>query len=151
MLSISVTKNNSNQIMIQYRMLNRVPLLIQANQTNDEVRLRMERAFSKTHKLRPEEIRHLLFKRCNKVYDVDLDITYGKFIIRKSSYLPEKETKLYMDKLKCITDDLNRWDVGHVVKARLEEIEPEDMQNGQVFIDLGVGPEDNMRRKEFDL
>lgn len=109
---------------------------------------RLERAFAPPKPsalLRPEDIRHILFCKTDKVYDVDLDRDLGCLIVRTSTYLPEKETLVYMQKLSSIVADLNKWQVGDFVKDALKSLRGPLTQD--LIIELGINA---VRSKEWE-
>ena len=108
-------------------------------------RARLDHVFGRTHHLKAEEVRHILFRRTNRVYDVDLDMSRGRLVVLPSTHLPEKDTKLYMEKLKAIVAALNRWNVGLTVKEFLESIEGPVTE--AVYVDLGIAA----RTAEFEI
>lgn len=101
---------------------------------------RLERSFAQStssFRLRAEDVRHLLFCKTDKVYDVDLDREKGMLIIRTSTYLPEKETAVYMAKLSTIVADLNSWHVGERVRDALKSMQDGPITS-EVVIELGI-------------
>jgi hypothetical protein len=115
-------------------------------------RSRFDKLLNKRPRLTPHDVRHIMFRRTNRVWDCDLilrDRYY--FEILPDTWMPETESVLYMRKLGDITSKLNAWHVADRVREVLEGLERSTLRvgelNGGLIVDLGISA---ARIREFE-
>ena len=80
----------------------------------------------------PEMLRMAMYKRLNRVHDIDLMSHNGEhsIVVYPDTSVPEKKTMEYMKKLGDIVDALNSWGVSRMVLDAFDEI-PRDVNHWQ--------------------
>jgi hypothetical protein len=85
-------------------------------------------------RLTPDDFRLLIFRKFNRVYDVNLrERPGGRFFleITSSTDLPEKDTKAYMTKLADISAAINAWGVVNILKDAIQDVDLKTSENSE--------------------
>ena len=103
-------------------------------------RSKLERIFKSTRPtLTPEKIRMAIYRRLNRVHDVELgkdkDGAFEMIILRDSN-VPEQSTAFFMRKLEHIADLVNAWGVSDLVLHEIDEL-PLEFDEDEVRFRLG--------------
>jgi len=91
-------------------------------------RARLDHAYNKTSFLTQEEIQHIMFRRTNHVYDIDLSENTGVFQIfarpRFQDQIDEHEVESRRaHKIKKIIATIRDWNMTHTIKDILESLD----------------------------
>ena len=116
---------------------------IRASSTLDDpggFKNKFDKLYNKSCRLRASDIRSIMFRKTDRVYNISLILKTDKMYYLKiipDRIFPEKNPGEYMSNLELITDKLNKWNVSGRVRDILENL-PDEIIKKEMTFNLGV-------------